>query len=728
VSTVSTASGGPQPVGVTRRRFLAYALATPTLAIAVRVVDDALGAPAAGATPGVPDIIDLSDALTLAALPTSTLLIIEVTETNRVVVHVPRAEVGQGITTAMAMIAAEELGAALADVDVVLDDARPELVWNQITGGSNSVHALYQPMRNAAAAARARLLAAAADQWGVDVSLLVTTGSAVEGPDGLRLTFGELTVAASVAAPPVIPATKDPGEFTLIGRPTGRIDARDIVTGKARYALDVEVPGALPTVVARPPTIGGTLAAVDDRVARSMPGVVAVTRIPTGVAVSATTFHHALAARDALQLAWNGGPNAALSDAQIFGKLRKAALPFLLPPLGVLTVDRTFEFAMAPHAPMETWSCTADVRADRAEIWCSAKTPIAAAQSIAAQVGLPVSRVTFHVTRGGGSFGHRLFWEPATEAAQVSKAIGRPVRLMWTRNDDMRHGRMRPPSHHKVRATHLLGNVLTYEHRMATLPVDFGHGFGEMLSAVGFDVLAIGATQTVFLLTQKVPYNFGVETQLLTDVAIPWPTSSWRSIYSGQYAVANEVMVDAIARAQRADPLAFRRTRISSARTRAVIDKVAAEGRWGRPMAPGTAQGIAIHEEYKSVVAYLVEIDCRDRANPRVTKGVCAVDVGRAINPLGLEAQMQGALTDGISLTLQAGLHVDNGAVREGSFADYRYARMGHSPPEVQVHVMPPTGEPGGAGELGFPAAAAAVANAYARATGTTPTRFPIAF
>jgi isoquinoline 1-oxidoreductase beta subunit len=249
-----------------------------------------------------------------------------------------------------------------------------------------------------------------------------------------------------------------------------------------------------------------------------------------------------------------------------------------------------------------------------------------------------------------------------------------------------------------------------------------------MLSAVGFDVLAVGATQTVFLLTQKVPYNFGVETQLLTDVAIGWPTSSWRSIYSGQYAVANEVMVDEIARAQRADPLAFRRTRISSARTRAVIDKVAVEGRWGRPMAPGTAQGIAIHEEYKSVVAFLVEIDCRNRANPRVTKGVCAVDVGRAINPMGLSAQMQGALTDGISLTLQAGLHVDNGAVREGSFADYRYARMGHSPPEVQVHVMPPTGEPGGAGELGFPAAAAAVANAYARATGTTPTRFPIAF
>jgi isoquinoline 1-oxidoreductase beta subunit len=166
---------------------------------------------------------------------------------------------------------------------------------------------------------------------------------------------------------------------------------------------------------------------------------------------------------------------------------------------------------------------------------------------------------------------------------------------------------------------------------------------------------------------------------------------------------------------------------LSSARTRAVLDEVAALGQWGRPMPAGTAQGVAIHEEYKSVVAYLVEIDCRDRQRPRVTKGTCAVDVGRAVNPRGLEAQMQGALVDGLSMTLQAGLHIDGGAVREVSYGDYRFARMAHSPKDVAVHVMPPTGEPGGAGELGFPAAAAAVANAYARATGTTPRRFPIA-
>ncbi|MGZ4676619.1 MAG: molybdopterin cofactor-binding domain-containing protein, partial [Acidimicrobiia bacterium] len=289
------------------------------------------------------------------------------------------------------------------------------------------------------------------------------------------------------------------------------------------------------------------------------------------------------------------------------------------------------------------------------------------------------------------------------------------------------HGRMRPASYHKVRATLLLGAVSGYEHHMATLPVDFSHGLGEALSAAGFGALSPAVTQSVFALSQNVPYGIGAAVQTLTDVPLAFPTGSWRSIYSGQAATVNEIMVDEIARALRTDPVAFRRARLTSARTRAVLDQVASVGRWGRSMAPGTAQGVAIHEEYKSVVAYLVEIDCRSPQAPRVTKGVCAVDVGRAVNPRGLAAQMQGVLIDGLSMTLHAGLHIDNGAVREGSYSDYRFARMADSPPDVQVIVMPPTGDPGGAGELGFPAAAAAVANAYARATGTTPTSFPIA-
>jgi isoquinoline 1-oxidoreductase beta subunit len=389
-------------------------------------------------------------------------------------------------------------------------------------------------------------------------------------------------------------------------------------------------------------------------------------------------------------------------------------------------VDRSFDFAFVPHAPLEVLNCVADVRSDRAELWFACKSPIVASQKVALALGLPLGKVKVHVIRAGGSFGRRLFFDPAIEAAQISQAIGRPVKLMWTRIDDMKHGRMRPASHHKVRATHLLGAMLGYEHRMGCVRFDGGHGLGEILTAVGVELTGTSG-QALFNLTQKVPYNFGIAAQTLTEVSLEFHTASWRSVFSGQTSVVNEIMVDEIARSLGRDPVDFRRRTLSSARAKAVLNRVASTGNWGRSMPAGTAQGIAVHDEFKSVCAYLVEIDCRNAANPRVTKATAAVDVGRAINPRGLEAQAQGVVLDGLSVMLRAGVHIDHGAVRESSYTDFRYGRMNDSPLDVAVHVMDPTGEPGGAGELGFPAAAAAVANAYARATGTLPTSFPIA-
>ncbi|MFC9327057.1 molybdopterin cofactor-binding domain-containing protein [Kitasatospora sp. NPDC057015] len=733
----NTAHG--EPVG--RRRFLTYLLAAPTLTVAARLGADAAepsvaaaAEPAAGALPGlpgVPDVVDLGDALILAGLPTAHLLVLEVTAAGRVVLHLPRAEVGQGLTTAVAMLVAEELDARLGDVDVPLSDARPDLLFNQLTGGSNSVRSLYDPVRAAAAAARARLVTAAALLWDLPAGSLRTEDSAVLAPDGRRAGFGSLAAAAAAVTVPAVPGTpKPPDRQRLVGTPTGRIDARDIVTGRARYAGDLDVPGAVPTVVARPPTINGGVQSFDASAARGMPGVLAVVPLPGGVAVLAETFDQAIRARDALQVSWRPGPLAALSDADIRGRLRAANLPFLVPPLLTLHVDGEFDFAFVSHAPMEVLTAVADVRPDRAELWFSSQSPIVAQQGIAAALGLPQDAVTVHVVRGGGSFGRRLFFDAALEAARISRAAGRPVKLMWTRNDDMRHGRMRPASHHRVRATHALGQVLTYEHRVATVQTDFRHGLGEALTAAGFGVQVGGLTlsQGFFLLTEKNPYQLGVTTQLLAEVPLDVPTGSWRSVYSGTVRVADEIMADEIARALGQDPVAFRRARLGSAGARAVLDTVAAEGRWGRPMPAGHAQGVGFHEEHRSCAAYLVEIDATDPAQPRVTKAVIAADVGRAVNPRGLEAQLTGALIDGISVILQAGNHIDRGAVREGSFADFRYARQRHSPPVVEVHLMPPSGPPGGAGELGVPAASAAVANAYARATGLRPRSFPISF
>ena len=689
------------------------------------------GAAALPRLPGVPDIVDLGDALVLAGLPTSHLLVLEVTAAGRVVLHLPRAEVGQGLTTAVAMMVAEELDARLADVDVPLSDARPDLLFNQLTGASNSVRSLYDPVRAVAAAARARLVTAAAQQWGLPAGTLRTEDTAVIAPDGRRAGFGSLATAAAAVLVPAVPVTPKPdAQQRLVGRPTGRIDARDIVTGRAKYAGDLAVPGAVPTVVARPPTINGAVRSFDASAARAMPGVLAVVPIPSGVAVLAETFDQALRARDALQVAWRPGPLAALSDADVRARLRAANLPFLVPPLLTLHVDGEFDFAFVSHAPMEVLTAVADVRADRAELWFSSQSPILAQQTVAAAIGLPQDAVTVHVVRGGGSFGRRLFFDAALEAAQISQAAGRPVKLMWTRNDDMRHGRMRPAGHHRIRATHALGQVLTYEHRVATVQTDFRHGLGEALTAAGFSVSAGGVSlsQAFFLLTEKVPYELGVTTQLLAEVPLDMHTGSWRSVYSGTVRVADEIMMDELARALGQDPVAFRRARLSSANARAVLDTVATAGQWGRPLPPGHAQGVGFHEEHRSCAAYLVEIDASDPAQPRVTRAVIAADVGRAVNPRGLEAQLTGALIDGISVVLQAGNHIDHGAVREGSYADFRYARQRHSPPVVEVHLMPPSGPPGGAGELGVPAASAAVANAYARATGTRPRSFPISF
>lgn len=703
-------------------------MAAPALAVGAQL---ALDAEPAQALPGLPSLADLGDALILAGLPTAHLLVLEVTEAGRVVLQLPRLEVGQGLTTAMAMLVADELDARLTDVDVPLSPARPELLFNQLTGGSNSVRSLYDPVRAAAAATRARLVTAAARRWQLPATDLRTADSRVTAPDGRSASYGELALAAAtVLVPAVSTLPRHAAQHRLVGRATGRIDARDIVTGRAKYAGDLDVPGALPTVVLRPPTIKGTVRSWDGAAARAMPGVVDVLAIPSGIAVLAETFDQALKAKDALQVSWNPGPLAALSDADVRARLRAAQAPMVVPPLLSLSLDAEFDFAFVSHAPMEVLTAVADVRSDRAELWFAAQSPIAAQQAIAAELGLPVGAVTVNVVRAGGSFGRRLFSDAALEAARISKAARRPVKLMWTRNDDLRHGRVRPAGNHRIRATHALGQVLTYEHRVCTVRTDFGHGLGEALTAAGasLPVGDAGFSQLFFGLTQELPYQLGVTTQLLTEVPLDLPTGSWRSVYSGLVRVADEVMMDELARTLGRDPVAFRRARLTSADARAVLDKAAQAGSWGRPMPAGHAQGIAFHAEHRSSVACLVEIDATDPAEPRVTKAVMAADVGQVINPRGLEAQLLGAVSDGISVTLRAGVHLDRGAIREGSFADFHYARQRHSPLAFECHLMPPSGPPGGAGELGLPAAAAAVANAYARATGTSPRSFPINF
>ncbi|MGW2668171.1 molybdopterin cofactor-binding domain-containing protein [Streptomyces sp. NPDC001272] len=725
--------------GHSRRSFLTYLVAAPTLALVTRAGADALAPqPAHAVVPSLPaiaDLVDLGDLFILAGAPTSALLALVVEEDGTIRFRLPREEVGQGLTTAVAMLVAEELDAPLERVRVELDDARPELLFNQLTGSSNSIRSLYGPVRQCAATARARLVAAAAAGWNLPATSLTTANGSVRAPDGRTAGYGSLATAAAAPGLPVPGAAPKPaGRHSLVGTPTSRIDARAMVTGAQRYTLDLEVPGAKPCVVRRPPSLGGTVRSVANRTAvQAMPGVLHVVTIPSGVAVVAETFGQALDAKAALQVDWGPGPADQLSDEQIRARLRAATPPPLVPPLLTPYVDAEFDFAFVSHAPMETNSAVADVRDDRAEIWSGLKSPIVARQTIAAELGLPLDKVTVHVVQAGGSFGRRLFFDAALEAARVSRACRRPVKLMWTRVDDTRHGRMRPATHHRIRATHLLGEVLSFEHRVAAAETDFRHGLGEILTATAASLPSgLGnatLAQTLFLTTVKSPYHFGLTTQALTEVPTGIPTGSWRSVYSANTRGAEEIMVDELAAATGKDPYRFRRTFLKTDAQRAVLDKVAAEGQWGRALPAGCAQGIAFHEEYKSRTACLVEIDTRDPAHVRVTRAVIAVDVGLPVNPRGLEAQMIGGLTDAISTTLRAGLHLDKGLPLEGSYSQFHWARQRDTPRDVRVFVLPATGgEPGGAGELGVPAAVGAIANAWARATGAKPRSFPLSF
>jgi isoquinoline 1-oxidoreductase subunit beta len=737
--------------GISRRRFIGYLIAAPTL-VAAADLRAAQPARASVATVQPVDFYDLTDFLTDAANLTAALITVTVNPDGTASFALPRAEVGQGITTAIAMVIADELDLPLGKVNITLSDARPELEFNQLTGGSNSIHVLYDQVRVAAAIARGQLAATAAKQLEAPLPKLSLRDGVVTAPDGSSLSYGELArPAAASRTKAVLAQLKPASQQKLVGTPQPRIDAVEIVTGTKQFAMDLEVTGALPTMVCRPPTINGSaLAVLNQAQVSAMDGVTDVAIIPHtqfvpgGVAVRATTFGQCIDAIRALEVTWAPGPAAGKADADVLGDLLSAELPLTPSPRQAL--DQRFTFYFRPGDPLETNCAVADVRPGSAEIWSAMKSPIYFQETVAQILGLPVSSVKAHVNQAGGSFGRHLFADAAFEAAAISKAIGKPVKLMWHRTDNFRQGRVHPMCTSRVRIAYQGNNVVAFDQRHTSVATDFTHGLGEMLSATFGDLPEgdfLGYSQSVFTLTANVPYNFGAVTQLLNEVYHPpgslFNTSSVRNIYSPEVTVAKELMVDQVAKAMGQDPYQFRRSFVRDPRMLAVLDAAAKAANWGQRMAPLTAQGIGIHHEYKGYAACVAEIDCTPQTvnrkvgngytGPRVTKVTYAVDVGLPINPLGLEAQMIGGIMDGIAQALTYSLHLQDGHFLEGSWDNAYYTREWNCPPAdgIQVIIMPASQtEPGGAGEFGVAASMAAVANAYARATGTMPTSFPI--
>jgi isoquinoline 1-oxidoreductase beta subunit len=744
---------GAAKEGTGRRRFLGYLLAAPTLVAAAQIGEVALRPGQAGAAiPSAPepsDLYDLNDLLTAAATPTANLITVRLNRDGTASFALPRCESGQGITTSTAMLVAEELDLPLDKVHVTLADARPELLFNQFTAGSNTTISTYTPVRVAAALARQRLLQAAAIELGDTVTNLTASAGQIISSTGLSVSYGALAgKAASAVTKKVAVSLKPRSKFTVIGTPRNRIDARDAVTGRKTFTMDLDVPGAKPTMVCRPPTIKGTVRSVENLAhVRRMPGITHVAVISTGVAVRGETFGQCTDAIRALKVTWGPGTVDHESDETVKEKLRAAEIPLAVPPLGPLTatVEAEFTFNWKSNSALEPNTAIADVRPDRAEIWSSLQAPISTREGVASRLGLPLSAVTVHVMPGGGAFGRRMFSDVVYEAVEASQKMGQPVKLMWHRADEFRQGRVHPMCISHVRASYAAGNVLAYEQRHTSVATDYTQGFGEVLTEMAGKVPPAGLgnllaySESIFELTVNVPYQFGVTDQVLNEI-FTWDTfhsGSVRNLYNADVVLAREVVVDHLAEAMGQDPYGFRRQFLKSARTKAVLDKAAQAGQWGRAMPAGTAQGIALHEEYHGVCAALVEIDCRPEtvrrkirdayAGPRVTKVVFVVDVGLPVNPRGLQAQMMGGIMDGIAEVLTASLHLTDGHFAEASWDHYYYTREWNTPPQVDVIVMPPTtGQPGGAGEFGVAATKAAVACAYGRATGTMPTSFPI--
>ena len=749
--TTTRRNGSGSGLGsVNRRRFLGYLVAAPTLVVVADVGREAVwgGAPQASAAalpspPQTPEIYEFVDGYRDLCRPTNPLLKVEVKEDGRVAFALPRSDNGQGIQTLFAMIIAEEMGIDPSDVDVTLADARPELIFNQLTGGSSTTYSLYTPVRVAAAIAKGALLDAAAQLLGGEARLLETAGLTVVDTAGTAIGFGELSRLAAVpVTTPVEVVLKSNDEFTVLGKPRRKDDALAMVTGRKKFAMDIPVPDALPTVICRAPDLNGFPADPPSNMdeVRNMPGVTDVEPIGNGIAVRAQTFGQAIDGVNALRVNWAPGTVAGQNDDDIIEGLRAAELPLAVPPVPGKTIEQEMVHYSRNGSALETNCAIMTFQDGKAEVWAPAKSPISGQRIVSEKLGIGVNDVIFHVVPGGGSFGRRLFNDNIQEAAEAVKAIGKPVKLMWDRANDCRQGRVKPLCTTRIRATLTDDAVASFELRYSGVNMEVDEGLTDVLTSQVIKAPAgnLAISETFWELSVHTPYNFGVNTRLMIETNYGFNTGSTRNVYGPDTCTARELMIDRIAERLDKDPYEFRTEFVKTERLRKVIQRAAEEADWGKSMPRGTAQGIGVHQEYKCATACVVEIDARPetvnrrirsgRTGPRVTKVTFVVDPGLLLNPLGYEAQVQGGINDGIANAMTAGLHLVDGSFVEASWDNYFYTRQWNTPPEVNVILIEDSEypDPGGAGEVAVAATMSAVVNAYRRATGIEPEYTPV--
>jgi isoquinoline 1-oxidoreductase beta subunit len=652
-----------------------------------------------------------------------------------------KAEMGQGVFTALPMLVAEELDADWSRVRVeqALFDPR---ISGFGTGGSSSVSSSWDSLRRAGAAAREMLVSAAAAGWNVPIPECRTEpGIVIHTPSGRRAAYGTLIDAASRLPVPAAPRLKSRSEFRLIGTRVARLDTPMKVDGSATFGIDVRPALAngqrlLFAVAARCPVYGGKLASFDAARAKAVAGVRHIVPLrDTAVAVVADTTWAALEGRRLLDLRWDEGPNRDMDSASLARFVDERSAREGVPDrndgdvaqalkTSPRTITATYATPFVAHAPMEPLNCTAHVRADGCEVWGPFQSTGSVHGAAVRLTGLPPAAIAVHTTMLGGGFGRKASIDFAIEALELAKAISVPVQLLWSREDDIRHDQFRPHSRHVMTAgVDRDGRLVAWRHRMA-VPSLREHWGGQSAKEEdilrGLDKWATGESGA---LPYRVP-NFRVE-YVSAPTAVP--LGAWRSVYSSQTSFADECFVDEVAVALGKDPYRFRLELMGDAPSapRAVLERAAKEAGWGQPLPAGRFRGIAVYKANGSHVAQVAEVSVDQEHRVRVHRVVCAVDCGIVVNPKIVEAQMEGGLLFGLSAALSGEITFERGRCRESNFHDSPLLRLPESP-VVEVHILDSDRRPNGVGEPGVPPIAPAVANAVSAAIGRRIRELPL--
>ena len=646
---------------------------------------------------------------------------------GRVIIHVGNSEMGQGVLTSLPMLIVEELDADWARVESVHADADPKY-GRQSTGGSSAVRTQMEALRTVGAAARAMLVQAAAAEWGVEVASLSTGSSEVRHQaSGRSIGYGALATAAAALPVPESPTLKDQSEFTLLRTRAHRLDLAPKTDGSAVFGIDVRPDGMLFGTVVHCPYFGGSVGTVDDTAARAVEGVVDVFQVTQGVAVVGESTWAAFQGAEALQIEWDREFSASSAElkAQMKAFAEEPDAPVArddgdaVAALAAAATRISADYAVPylAHACMEPMNATADVRSDSCELWAPTQSPQAAQGEAARITGLPVEKITAHVTLLGGGFGRRAENDFIIDAVECSKHVGRPVQVTWTREESTRIDFYRPATYNKFEAgLDAAGMPVAWKHRIVAPSIITRFMGRRPENDIDFSSIEGAA---------NLPYHIPNIHVSLRQADVGVPVGWWRSVGSSQNAFITESFIDELAVAAGKDPYQYRRALLQEhPRHLRVMDKVAEESGWGTPAPSGRARGIAIAESFGTFVAQVAEVGI-ESGKIRVHRVTCAVDCGLYVNPDTIEAQMESAIVYGLSATLYGEITLEDGRVVQGNFDDYPVLRMPEMP-VIDVHLLDTGEAPGGIGEPGTPPVGPAVANALFALTGVRVRELPI--